>query len=909
MAVRPLGFSLAAALVLAMALPASLAAAPYLVKDLNNLPPFSLGLVDLRNASFGPVSYFAAGDAAHGIELWRSDGTPAGTERLTDICAGSCSATPASITVHGGQIFFTADDGFSGSELWVSDGTPGSERRVRDLCPGPCSIYLGPVAAAGDHLLFFAAFPSASADPIPLELWQTDGTREGTARVTAVCTDCSTSELTPVDGKLLFVVNSSDLWATDGTAAGTRLVRSFTFPSSLVAGDGFAWVSDTTGLWRTDGTAAGTFLLKRLEDLTTPLNIARQETLFFHFVWHGMLLANVGWGDIIRSDGTPEGTFRLASFPEETFAGDLAPLDDEILFLVSRPNDQTNNTVVWSTRGTVETTGPEVALETLDTPSNLTGLGPRAVFLAGFDRYLERNQLWVTDGGIGGAAGTRRLVLPGLHYDGDTLVATGDGRAFFQTTDGILWSTDGTESGTHPVRSAIGAPGSGPEMQAALGGKLVFSARPSYDNTFLYVSDGTAAGTGLLSAQARDAASFFPFGGRLLFSALRRGSFGFDLWATDGTPAGTVPVSRNGFAHPAQLGGQVLFNSGGLDSGLESELMRTDGRTTRLVKDIAPFIVQGSHHTCHGESSNPVLGVVVDGRMLLAANDGRYGRELWASDGTPAGTVRVRDINPGRIPGGPTPCEDLPDEPIRRDSGLSSDPQGFALLGSVALFTADDGQRGRELWVTNGTFPGTHRVADLLPGPRGSAPHDLLRFRDKVYFLAANVSNGSNPGAGESLWRTDGTAAGTARVLDLALDGLPSWGRGLTVAAGRLFFTVYNETTGAELWASTGEAAGTGLVADLSPGPVSSSPGFLTAVGGGTLLFAADDGLTGVEPWRTDGTAAGTARVGDIAPGRDASSPGPFTALPTVVMTGADDGIHGREPWAIPRAEVVRPPQ
>jgi ELWxxDGT repeat protein len=129
-----------------------------------------------------------------------------------------------------------------------------------------------------------------------------------------------------------------------------------------------------------------------------------------------------------------------------------------------------------------------------------------------------------------------------------------------------------------------------------------------------------------------------------------------------------------------------------------------------------------------------------------------------------------------------------------------------------------------------------------------------MRFRDRVYFFAANA------GAGESLWRTDGTAAGTTRVLDLTLDGLPSWGRGLTVAAGRLFLTVYNETTGAELWASTGEAAG-------------------------------------------------TARVGDIAPGRDASSPGPFTALPTVVMTGADDGIHGREPWAIPRAEVVRPPQ
>ena len=122
-------------------------------------------------------------------------------------------------------------------------------------------------------------------------------------------------------------------------------------------------------------------------------------------------------------------------------------------------------------------------------------------------------------------------------------------------------------------------------------------------------------------------------------------------------------------------------------------------------------------------------------------------------------------------------------------------------LASVALFSADDGTRGRELWITNGTFPGTRRVADLLPGPRGSAPHDLVRFGNRVYFLT------TNGGLGESLWRTDGTAAGTVRVRDLTLDGHPSWGRGLTVAGSRLYFTVYNETTGAELWASTGSTS------------------------------------------------------------------------------------------------------
>jgi ELWxxDGT repeat protein len=319
------------------------------------------------------------------------------------------------------------------------------------------------------------------------------------------------------------------------------------------------------------------------------------------------------------------------------------------------------------------------------------------------------------------------------------------------------------------------------------------------------------------------------------------------------------------------------------------------------VKDIDPYIVAAPHHLCEAESSRPGPGVVVGGRVLFAADEGRYGRELWASDGTPAGTMRVRDINPGRVPGAPSPCEDLLHPPHRPDTGLGSDPQDLVLLGSAALFTADDGTHGRELWISNGTFPGTHRVADILPGPHGSEPHDLVRLVNRVYFLATNA------GLGESLWRTDGSAQGTVRVRDLALDGHPSWGRGLTVAGSRLYFTVYNETTGAELWTSTGEAADTGLVIDLNPGPGSSSPRSLTLVGGtgGILLFAADDGVTGLEPWRTDGTAAGTRQVGDINPGRDASSPGPFTAIQNLVMTGANDGVHGYEPWAIPKADIL----
>ncbi len=905
MAARLLSVSPAAALtLLSVAFPTALPAAPYLVKDLNTSPGINFGYVNLYDRETGSgVSYFAAADPAHGTELWRSDGTPGGTERLTDICAGRCDSQPAAITVRAGRVFFKANDGFSGDELWVSDGTPGSERRVRDLCPGVCSTSPGRVAEVGDRLLFLSYFPDSGR----YELWRTDGTREGTVRVKAVCTvDCfSLGDLAPIGERALFIVNGLDLWVTDGTAGGTRLLRRLGAPFNpinLLPSDGIAWVWDSDSLWRTDGTAAGTFLLKRFEELSTqPDN--DPHFLFQKVLWHGLFFGVLYSGELIRSDGTPEGTFRIASFPNDSPPVEVAALDSEILF---RVRELSGNSVLWSTRGTADTTGPKFALAA-ESPVCLTRIsGDRALFVAGPDDF-NKTQLWVTDGT---EAGTRMLVLPGF-VAGPELFATGDGRVFFFRYVPALsvWITDGTEAGTHEVRSFGNPPGSsGPKEQAALGGKLVFSATvPEGSSVPLFISDGTADGTGLLSGKPNDASSFFRFGDRLLFSAFRPRRFYPEMWETDGTPDGTTLMSRYSFSNPALLGGQILFSGavGNAVFGTGSELLKTGGQawSVDLVKDIDPFFFDenpASGERCVGESSFPVPGVVLGGRLLLAADDGRSGRELWVSDGTRAGTVPLRDINPRRQPGSPETCVTRVG-PHRHDTGLSSNPQDFVLLGNVALFSADDGSRGRELWVTDGTSPGTRRVADLVPGPRGSAPHGLVRFRNRVYFLAAN------PGQGESLWRTDGTARGTTRVLDLTLEDLPSWGSSLTVAAGRLFFTVFNETTGAELWTSTGEADGTDLVTDLNPGPGSSSAQFLTSVGG-ALLFTADDGLTGFEAWRTDGTTAGTVRLGDIAPGRDASSPGPFTALPNVVMTGADDGVHGREPWAIPRAEIVQPP-
>ncbi|HSJ76556.1 MAG TPA: hypothetical protein VK899_10305, partial [Gemmatimonadales bacterium] len=431
MVARLLGIPLTAALaLLSVAFPAALPAAPYLVKDLNTSLGFNPGEVELAERGASPgVSYFPAADPAHGIELWRSDGTPGGTERLTDICAGRCNSLPAAISSQAGRVFFKANDGFSGDELWVSDGTPGSERRVRDLCPGPCSAYPYRVQEVGGRLLFFSYF----YDSDHTELWETDGTREGTSLVKVLCTrGCYIWwDLTPIGEKALFTVDGLDLWVTDGTAAGTLFVRQLalepspqTFFPRLFPGDGFAWVWDTDGLSRTDGTAAGTVLLERMDEITTRSDFSHD--LDFTTLWHGQLFGILRSGEVIRSDGTPEGTFRLASFSSGFGVAGLAALDSEILFQVF---DASGLSVLWSTRGTPETTGPKLSLEAVEEPSSLTGLGNGlAVFRAGHNRFLETTQLWETDGTT---AGTRQLATPPGFVHRGNFFPTGDGRALF----------------------------------------------------------------------------------------------------------------------------------------------------------------------------------------------------------------------------------------------------------------------------------------------------------------------------------------------------------------------------------------------------------------------------------------------------------------------------------------------
>lgn len=110
------------------------------------------------------------------------------------------------------------------------------------------------------------------------------------------------------------------------------------------------------------------------------------------------------------------------------------------------------------------------------------------------------------------------------------------------------------------------------------------------------------------------------------------------------------------------------------------------------------------------------------GRVVFSAAAPASGRELWASDGTPAGTVLVRDVAPG--------------------------PQGAALHSLTAafgrlVFAANDGERGLETWASDGTAAGTTLVHDLAPGPASSNPGEFTVAGSLVFFVADDNVRGA----------------------------------------------------------------------------------------------------------------------------------------------------------------------
>jgi ELWxxDGT repeat protein len=905
----------------------------YLVRDLDPREESESGGPAVVIGTVGNRVLLKSSDTASGDELWASDGTPLGTQMLVDVCPGPCSSEVRVLGSLNGRTFWvgvpapppfgTLDE--RRRRLWVTDGTrtgtiPLSEEGI------PASV-----ALTRDALYF----TGCREFTFQCDLWRSDGTPEGTVLIRQFTIDQGTpGALTAVGSRVFFVANR-DLWVTDGTAPGTVRLKSFSrsTPEGLTAAGNRLFLAADDGqgteVWTSDATVPGTRALTQLAP-ASPF-----PTLADHFEpWLFKVAGNLVFflvndvtheDELWRSDGTPAGTFAVTDFSDHQPFGDerleihFGAAGNRFLFEAS---DGLSPTRLWVSTGTRQSTHPladECPTCSLPHIAGFSGLietGSRVVFSG--QVASESETVWTSDGT---ARGTIPVDVSCGGSPCGTLFAdpvASSGGAFF--TLGAhsvldLWFTDGTANGTHRLTAFRQNDFSTVRADAnrrTPDGRFFFTVR-GRDFSELWVSRGTPAtsrsvGIGRAFGRSSAPSQLTPFGERLFFVGCGPD---IGIWQTAGTAATTLPVSTE----ETTLFCDGTFGPDGLvvAGGTAFFFTRDDSGGWQLWRTVEPA---GRVRLLDSEVHSEVTGraAVLGGRLYFEVHTNPpYQSEVWRSDGTPQGTVKVLELPDVTLRHMTAVGDELyliaTDRRIWRSDGTEAgtreilntgvsfasfaDEPLFARLGSRVFLTALGSGQHAEVWEIDGTT--MHRVAEVPElSTDNTQPWGLTAHQGALYFFARQ-------GGRAELWRSDGTQFGTLRLGSFTDPGFIRSLMRLTPFAGALYFAADGGQEGEELWKTDGTAAGTVLVRDIAPGGDSSSPSSLT-VAGGRLYFAATESIHGRELWESDGTAAGTRLVQDIAPLASSSAPADLTVAGDRLYFTADDSLTGRELWALPLA-------
>ena len=183
----------------------------------------------------GSTLFFSGTDSAGGYSLWTYDSTrplpPVWLRSFLSFAGEPLGGvTPPQMVAVGSRLFFSAT-GADGIELWVTDGTPAGTVQVSNIAAAPgADSRPGLLTAVDSSTLFFVATDGTSGR----ELWRSNGTAAGTRRVIDInlTGDSQPLDLTVVGSRLYFTaddgVNGRQLWSTDLVTNTTRRLTSRT---------------------------------------------------------------------------------------------------------------------------------------------------------------------------------------------------------------------------------------------------------------------------------------------------------------------------------------------------------------------------------------------------------------------------------------------------------------------------------------------------------------------------------------------------------------------------------------------------------------------------------------------------------------------------------------------------------
>ncbi|MBI5852702.1 MAG: hypothetical protein HZB39_16945 [Planctomycetes bacterium] len=838
--------ALTAALLVSPAAPQGSPPPARLLADLNDTPQIGASSNPTEFTTAGGITFFAAEDGVHGIELWRTLGTAATTAMVKDLRPGTMNSIPRDLTAVGGRLFFTAYDEMRGRELWTSDGTEVGTQLVTEIVPGAGGIVIGERVALDGRLVFDVTEPIGGTEP-----WVSDGTAAGTMRLADIEPGPGASRYsfpvgfmvvrpTVIGDEVLFTAVRNyrlELWRTDGTPAGTFFrtdafhAAGSSFSAPVVLDHGVIVLAAQTGqvpfssvvLWRTDGTSAGTFPLLWSLPTRTQFGPPKRFDGKAWFPADGSSMSVVSDGTVAGSRVVPL-TGGGAPQLQPYFLGEL----DGALWAVAALSSA--NAVVYGIERGANAWRRDGELPfAVFTPSPYSAsgfaarVGPRFVLIGGsgrsgcygFDPRTMTAQF---------LAGVQGIPARGL--------VTSLGRVYLAGWSELgiePWLTDGTPLGTRLVKDIrSGTPGpatydSWPDGFVRAGARTVFRAQLA-DGDAVLASDGTANGTVTL-ARGLGAVQpvMIPEGSRVFFAA-ETAATGTELWVCDGglSPARLVadlrPGSESGVvALLGELRGEVFFIGG---DGQSAGLFASDGTNLRFIATMPV-----------DDELAPFQSLRLGERIAIVVPWQRYSaNELWTTDGTSSGT-----------------------QLIFRSLNVSVVPASTNLWRGKLWFTHVFPQLP-EIWVfaTDGSVVGTVQVASIVPAPTVSRFVQIVPSADRLWVFGS-----------AGLWYLDDPARGfVSAAIPSGYQVAPPFS---VIALGnRLLFDVAlgNQR---HLASHDGTTNGFELLSLRPRGAFASRE--LARIGERFVLFPIDATTPAArELWITDGRATGTRLFQSVSP-------------------------------------------
>lgn len=874
------------------------AQSPVLLKDVSAIADIgSDPSNDGPGVELDGVYYFAANSAQGGNELWKSDGTEAGTSLVKDIWPGSDGSDPYDFRVFGSKVYFIAYNEENGEELWVTDGTSAGTQIAFDPYPGddngssPSNLTI-----VGSYMYWMAYDDDWGDDAIykvdELGVVSTVLRAGEYSVISNSMYAYSFSNFCAVENTLFFRAYSyeldwdyrgRELFKTDGTPTGTVCVKDIRIggsnsnPSQLTAVGSTLFFVATDGytgneLWKSDGTEAGTILVNDVRPGGSSSGISNMVALGDDLLFTADDNLGTTGNELWISDGTLAGTMVLNDlYPGFTGSSpnNLRLVGSEVFFTVS--THLTDPLRLFKTDGS--STGTVLVSNECFNIQSPTVIGSELYFNAyDINTATYGYELWKSSGTSAGTVMIKDIEVGGNSspYSFTKVGASVFFSAYTSDEGYELWKTTGTSAGTAMVKQiADGLTQDGNVSNLIqVGNDFFFIANDGVNGYELWVSDGTEAGSVLVKdinvgGGSSNISDMFVFGGDLYFRAFN-GTDNY-LWTSNGTSAGTEFVSNNfqiqSPAYFTELNNEFYFSAYDYTAGTYG-LCKSDGSSvgTVLVTNITSGGINPQYITSFGSD------------LYFTAFDGATGTELYKSDGTSAGTSLFKDINVGG----------------------SSFPENFVSNGSLLYFWANNSVNDQELWVTDGTSGGTQMVMDINP----TGGIDINDYNCNMVALGSNVYFAAyTPTYGYELWKSDGTLSGTSLVKDIYPVG--SWslynGNKIILNGNTLYFNAY-DGFGWFLWKSDGTEAGTVRV-DTDQNAW--YPTQITSFGS-LVMFVADDnnGDAGTELWVSDGTNAGTMLAGDINMGGNSSSPYSIINMnDEYVAFASDNGYTGNELW------------